>query len=96
MPLAKAAGVTADRQRHLDGQTASQFEPLGVSGGAEETGQVFDQISKIEVDGLQLEASDVHLGEVQDVVDDAKKCFTRGEHRLGELPLVDLQIRFEK
>ena len=62
---------------------------------AEEGHDVPDKSTRVEVDRVELELAGLHLGEVEQVVDDAEQRVGRGPDNLEILALIGVEIRLQ-
>ena len=80
----EAPGIAPEVEGYVGVGPASEREPPGVCLRGQRGGEVVDEGAEIEVDLLEIELARLHLGEVEDVVDEREQGLGALAHRLGE------------
>jgi hypothetical protein len=80
--------VAPDGGRRARLDEADQLQVLLVGASGEQGGDLLDLTPQLEIDGLQVEAAGLYLGEVQDVIEDGQQALAGVAHRLGVLALL--------
>ena len=92
LPQPEGVAPNGGRRARLD--EACQLQALLVGASREQGGDLLDLPPQLEVDGLEVQAARLYLGEVQDVVQDGQQALARVAHRLGVLALLVVEAEY--
>ena len=94
--LAGPARVATYERRQTGVDDADELEALGMGALGEQVEDLLDDRPRREVDDLELELPRLVLREVEDVVDDLEERLAGRPDGVGEIALLDRQIRVEQ
>ena len=93
--LSYPAGITADHEIPRDVESALEIERLLLGGVFHNLPQIGDEGSEIEFDTFEAQLARLHLGKVQDVVDNHEQGLRTHLNGFGSIPLVIVQTRVQ-